>query len=75
MSNLFRKGRYRKNNTETKLLNLLCIHVVYKNNIKTILNTSGYSGLWEAQSVPNSKWLKIAISQKLEDSTFRPGPQ
>ena len=39
----------------------------YINNIKTILNTCGYSGLWEAQSVSNSKWLKLAISQKVED--------
>ena len=39
----------------------------YINNIKTILNTCGYSGLCEAQSVPNSKWLRLAFSQKLED--------
>ena len=25
------------------------------------------SGLLEAQSVPNTEWLKLAISQKLED--------
>ena len=39
----------------------------YLNNIKHILNTCGFSGLWESQSVPNTEWLKLAISQKLED--------
>ena len=39
----------------------------YINNIKIIINTCGFSGIWESQSVANPKWFNLAISQKLQD--------
>ena len=36
-------------------------------NIKNILCTSGFSGIWYSQSFSNSKWLKESLSQKLKD--------
>ena len=39
----------------------------YINNIKNIINTYGFSGIWESQSVANPKWFNLAISQKLQD--------
>ena len=35
--------------------------------MENIINTCGFSGIWESQSLSNSKWFKLAISQKLHD--------
>ena len=39
----------------------------YINNVENIINTCGFSGIWESQSLSNSKWFKLVISQKLHD--------
>ena len=39
----------------------------YINNVENIINTCGFSGIWESQSLSISKWFKLAISQKLHD--------
>ena len=35
----------------------------YINNVENIINTCGFSGIWESQSLSNSKWFKLAILQ------------
>ena len=39
----------------------------YINNVKNVINTCGFSGIWDSQSIPNSKWFKLAVSRKLND--------
>ena len=39
----------------------------YMNNSKNIINTCGFSGIWDSQSIPNSNWFKLAVSRKLND--------
>ena len=43
----------------------------YIENIKDILNTCGFSGIWETQNTVNPKWLTLAISQRLKDQFYQ----
>ena len=36
-------------------------------NIESILNSCGFSGIWQSQDVINPRWLSLAIKQKLND--------
>ena len=36
-------------------------------NVKTILCTSGYSGIWYSQSFTNDRWLNKSLHLKLKD--------
>lgn len=38
------------------------------NNIKSILCSLGFSGIWYSQIFCNSKWLRSAVKQKLKDT-------
>ena len=40
---------------------------VYIENIENILNTCGFSGIWQTQDVINPKWLTLAVKQTLKD--------
>ena len=40
----------------------------WMNNIKSILCSLGFSGIWYSQSFCNSKWLRSAVKQKLKDT-------
>ena len=39
----------------------------YINNVKNVINTCGFSGIWDSQSIPNSNLFKLAVSRKLND--------
>ena len=39
----------------------------YINNVKNVIYTCGFSGIFDSQSLPSSKWFKLAVSQKLND--------
>ena len=39
----------------------------YVSNVKNVINTFGFSGIWDSQSIPNSNWFKLAVSRKLND--------
>ena len=39
----------------------------YIDNVKNVINTCGFSGIWDSQSIPNSNWFKLAVSRKLND--------
>lgn len=40
---------------------------IFIENIESILNSCGFSGIWQTQDVINPKWLSLAIKQKLSD--------
>ena len=39
----------------------------YIENIERILNSCGFSGIWQSHDVINPRWLSLAIKQKLRD--------
>lgn len=39
----------------------------YIENVKGILESCGFSGIWETQDVLNTRWLTLAIKQRLKD--------
>ncbi|MEW8542876.1 MAG: reverse transcriptase family protein [Candidatus Thiodiazotropha sp.] len=39
----------------------------YIENVKSILDSCGFSGIWQSQNVINPKWLSLAILQRLKD--------
>lgn len=39
----------------------------YMENVKSILESCGFSGIWQSQTIINQRWLSLAISQKLKD--------
>lgn len=43
----------------------------YIENVKGILNSCGFSGVWQSQNVINPKWLSLAISQRLKDQYWQ----
>ena len=43
----------------------------YISIMENIINTCGFSGIWELKSLSNSQWYKLAISQKLLDQYFQ----
>ena len=56
------KSFYLNSNITSRSLYFKWIH-----SVKAILNTTGYSGIWESHSFPNRKWLSKAVKQKLRD--------
>ena len=43
------------------------VNSLYIENVKSILESCGFSGVWHSQDTKNPKWLSLAISQKLKD--------
>ena len=43
------------------------VNSLYIENVKSILESCGFSGVWHSQDTENPKWLSLAISQKLKD--------
>ena len=43
------------------------IKSAYIDNVQRIINSCGFSGIRQSQSLPNPKWFNLAISQKLHD--------
>ena len=43
------------------------IKSTYIDNVQRIINSCGFSRIWQSQSLPNPKWFNLAISQKLHD--------
>lgn len=39
----------------------------YIENVKCLLESSGFSGIWQSQNAINPRWLSLAISQNLKD--------
>ena len=43
------------------------VNSLYIENVKSILESCGFSGVWHSQDTNNPKWLSLAISQRLKD--------
>ena len=41
---------------------------------KNVINTCGFYGIWDSQSIPNSNWFKLAVSRELNDQYLQEWP-